>query len=541
MDKSACYVCSEYALSDELPIYAGGLGVLAADYFFQAKSAPIPYYFTGLLYHHGFVSSSNSEWKFNPLDSGLTLLKDENDEIVSVDIDIEQRPLLAQVWIKREGNATLFLFDTDLPGNNEENREITAKLYGPDEKTRILQQLVLGIGSIKLMRRLGIKPSIYHLNEGHTSFVILALIAQMKDSNPDLSDEEILTKVSEHVVATKHTILHASGLFINEQEFNQLLGQFLKRHNLDAKKIFAFGHNYTNEGTFSTNAFLLNHVSRANCVSKIHCDFEKGIHPNSSLIPITNGVFPGRWKAPNCPNPLDGTTNEELQKLHAKNKHDLLSFVAQKTQVSLNPDVLTIVWARRLTEYKRPLLIFNDLTRLHELTSNPETPIQIIISGLASFADKEGQETLRKIIALTHSADFYGKIVYLPGYSLSTAAKLVIGADLWLNTPELGKEACGTSGMKAGLNGVLEFSVPDGWFAQVNWRGVGWDLMEEGIEKNIYDVLEQEIIPTYYGKPKEGTLSWIDRMRKTIEIIQGEFTTQRMMEDYIDKLYFPKE
>jgi len=529
--KTVAYISSEYALSDDLPIFAGGLGVLAADYFLEARKSAIPFYFVGLLYHHGFIEDW-PEGVLDPTKSALKLLKDENDELVLVDIDIFERPLLAKVWIKEEGNAHLLLLDLNTTANEQESREITAQLYGPDQKNMLAQQLVLGLGSVKLLNRLGIKPAIFHLNEGHTSFTILALVTDYLEENPNATLAEALSATKQKVVATKHTILHSSGIFFDRQQFDSLLTKYLARHKLNADEIYKLGNNYTDPANFSTNALLLNNCVRGSCVSGVHCAFEIGVHPNSTLIPVTNGVYKERWQDQKWQETkLDDLPDEKFSQIHQDNKSAAFKFLG----LNLDPNYLTVVWSRRLAQYKRPLLIFSDLERLNRLVNDSSKPVQIIISGVAHRKDKEGQEIVAKINEIVAKPEFSKRIVYLPHYGLTLTKNLINCADLWLNNPEMGKEACGTSGMKAGLNGALEFTVPDGWAAEVDWTNIGWSLPDENAAENIYKILETEIVPCFYDlKP-----DWIARMRKTIALVENHYTTKRMMEDYLRQLYFP--
>lgn len=527
--KTVAYFSMEYAVDKDLPIYAGGLGVLAADYLLEAgKLNPnegLNYVFVGL-YYQDHVQNE-------PTGAGFKILKDENDEPIWLDIDIAVRPIFARVWVKEYGETKLYLLDTNVSSNDPENKDITKNIYDPDNNIFLKQQLVLGLGSIKLFQRLKIKPDVYHLNEGHTAFVILALAVDWLDANPGNSLETAIEKIKAQVVGTKHTILPGSGRDVSSDVFRCVLEPYAKRHHLDVNELFKLGVNSHVGNFFSTTYLFIRNVSRANCVSTLHCNFERGVHPSSTLIPVTNGINADRWQSESLRN--DGFSDEELWKYHQENKKNMFSFL------NLNMDLnhLTLVWARRLAVYKRPLLLFSDISRISKIVNNPEKPMQIIFSGRAQAGDQESIKFATELLRISELPEFKGKMVFIPEYSLNSTGPLVAGADIWLNTPTVGMEACGTSGMKAGINGGLVLSTPDGWVGEVQFEGIGWTIKEENIEENLYSALEKEIIPEYYeltdGLPKK----WIGRMQATRKIVSDKYTTKRMLKEYVEKLYFP--
>ncbi len=474
------FFCSEYALENNPEMYAGGLGVLAGDYLMEIRDQNFSFVAIGLKYG-------------DKVPAGFSLL-DFTLEIPNVGN--------ARVWHSPlSETADIFLLDAG---------EITSKLYDPEISTRIKQQMVLGIGGLRLLKELGIFPKVYHLNEGHTAFTAVAIIVERPE---DVN----------RIVATKHTILSAAGLKINFSDLEKLIGQYSGKSFLEiCEKGKSKG--VSSENIFSTTKFLLSCAVKKNAVSSIHAVFEKKKHPESTLLSITNGVYRKRWQAKEFYSRPVMVSDEELRDL----KRGL------KVKLGLTADICTLVWARRFAGYKRPGLLFSDLERLASLISNPNTPLQIIISGKPHEKDEADKDIRDSIIDFSKKNP---RIVYLPDYSITTAMKLVQGADIWLNTPELGMEACGTSGMKSGLNGALQCSVLDGWVGEVSLEGRGWSLPSDKdtleTAEILYDLLEQEILPEFYA----GDNKWAAKMRSTIELIEKEYTTARMLHDYQERLY----
>jgi len=508
------FFCLEYAIEDNLPLYAGGLGVLAGDYLLESGKQGVPFVGIGLFYHQHIP---------DPSTAGFSLLKNSNSKEVVLEIEIKDPPVLARVWEKTYGSAKLFLLDTNISQNSPELRKITEKLYDYEITNFLLQQLVLGIGGIKLLNILGIKPAVYHLNEGHTCFAIIGLLASKNSLSPP----------TELIVSTKHTIFSAAGAYITRDFFNQLLGHFCFKNHLDIEKLFLLGSSELHPNHFSTTKFLLSYSRKANGVSKSHCFYESQVHPGSSLISITNGVNPDRWEAKDF-KAKTNLTDEEFWQIHQKNKLEMLKEIKKP----FSPDILTLVWARRVTSYKRPLLIFSDLQRLTNILNNSNFPVQIIIFGQIKENDQEGIELENQIQEFCKNPNISQRVFFSSKYCLKISKKLVSGADVWLSSPEIGKEACSTSGMKSGLNGALQFSTNDGWVTEVNWKNLGWIIPENNVSNNLYAILEQQIIPLYYQRNETNIpIEWIKRMRKTRQLILRKYTTSRMLDDYWTKLY----
>ncbi len=509
------YFCAEYAFDGNVSMYAGGLGILAGDYVLEAALKNLPFVAIGLKYGES-------------VPDGFSILNG-----VYVTIPLQKRKISAQVWHKAfSSNVHVFLLDTNITDNPEDDMKITHHLYDPDFHTRIYQQMVLGIGGIRLLSKLNISPKIYHLNEGHTAFAGIAIIAERKE---DL----------DKVVITKHTVLSEAGILIPHEDFNNIVDSYAKETGLSVKDVFERGKFELNTEQFSTTKLIISCATRKNAVSRLHAVFEKQKHPHSNLISITNGVHRPRWQDKELLHRSKNMSDAELWKIKRRLRIELIEYVRSVSGKSFNPDVCTLVWARRFAAYKRPNLLFSDMRRLTEIISNPSRPIQCIISGKAHPGDAEGNAIVQKIIAFSNTREAQGRIVYLPDYSVKSAEKLVRGADIWLNTPELGKEACGTSGMKACLNGALQCTIRDGWVDEVSWEGRGWilpgDVPTEATAQVLYDLLAEEISPCFYEDSPDGVTElphkWIARMRSTMEIVEKDFTAERMLRDYNEKLY----
>lgn len=523
--KPVVYFSSEYALDDSEGQFAGGLGILAGDMVLQASEDGLPFIAIGLRYD-------------NEDPNGFEALSYDDNEPVLISIPIKKRNVFAKVWTKKFGDSVyVFLLDSDVDKNSLEDRKITFRLYDPDFYMRLSQQMVMGIGGARLIRFLSINPSIFHINEGHAAFASLAVIAEEAHarSEPFSPVKDLLKN---KLVATKHTIFSEAGIYIDKKDFFDFLELYASEEKIDLEEVFSIGQYEKDHNIFSTMRFALYSVGRRSGVSITHTLFEKERHPESFLLPITNGVFKSRWTSSswNGLSVLDMKV-AEIWKIKNALRKELILFTNAVAGTKLNEDTCTVVWARRLALYKRPMAIFSNNSRLTDLCSG-KTPVQFIISGRAHSADEEGQKIEDDIRILAEDPSFNGKIAFVPGYSIEVAKKLTAGADIWLNTPERGKEACGTSGMKAGLNGGLVMSVPDGWVDEIDWKGTGWILPDKDISNAIYDFLEMESLPEFYLRNNEGAPeAWVNRMRATMEIVGSRYGAERMLSDYISKLY----
>ncbi|MES3005909.1 MAG: alpha-glucan family phosphorylase [Patescibacteria group bacterium] len=543
--KSVAFFCAEYGIQG-LPLYAGGLGMLAEDFVREVGDQGIPFSAIGLFYNQRTEASSEelrSENRISLINHNFRLLRLANGEPMIVNVDVADSTICLQVWQRIHGSSRLYLLDTDTEKNSGDIQRILSSLYGSDISINILQQLLLGIGGVKLLRTLDIHPTVYHLNEGHTSFVALALFAEYIHDHPEMSLRAAVQMMKQHIVASKHTILSVAGINFSRDRLRGIVKHYFNRHRIDFEEFFLLGARQENPEMFSTTKFMLGSASRANGVSALHVEFEKKVHPHSLLIPITNGVYLPRWRTPGWPTlSLEDIDDYELWKTRMTLRTNLVAYIDSQTGVKLNPNTLIIVWARRFASYKRPEMLFSDLGRLAQIVEKADGPVHFIISGKAHKDDKEGQATVARIKEYVSRPEFLGKIVYVPEYSINVAKELVLGADVWLNTPIPGFEACGTSGMKAALNGALQCSTKDGWVGEVDWSGLGWILDDEHISTDIYDTIENKIVPIFYERDASGIpRNWISRIRGTVGLTEERYTATRMVKDYINKLYFPNQ
>lgn len=525
MSKSVAFFSAEYALSSDLPIFSGGLGILAGDFLLEAGSLNLDFRAFGMMYHRTPLPE-------NP--AGFSLLQKDNQPVL-IPIEFSDHTITAQIWVKEFGSAKAYLLDSDVPQNSIRDRQVMTSPYGPDATVMIHRQMIFSFGLIKLLRYLNFEPDVFHLNEGHTSFVVLALLLDLIKQHPGVAADQILeTLIKPRVVATKHTIFTEAGIYLPRTELEQGYHYYLSDTGHDFAEFFNLGTDEKHPSLFSTTKLLLHSSIRNNGVSTLHVKFEAIAHPNSPLISITNGVCVSRW---------DKIGVDDIWTKHQKNKEELLKFVSAQSKIFLNPFALTIVWARRLAGYKRPELIFTDLERLSEVVGNQTWPVQIILAGNVHIDDPQSASTADRINDyINRNPRLTGKIVFIPSYDLETAKLYTSGADIWLNTPEVGKEACGTSGMKAGLNGALMMSTNDGWIGEVDWATTGgWVLPENDTAEAIYSLIEKEACPLFYQKNGQGIPeNWVSRMEKIRQLILEKFSAKRMVRDYMEKLYFPE-
>ncbi len=509
------FYCAEYAIDDRLPSFAGGLGILAGDLLLEAADQGLNFNLISLFYHSAFADGDGQNIQsLRPENFGFSVSG-------TISCPLADRRVATQIWTKKIGSAGIFLLDTNLPQNSPRDQNITKLLYGPDDLTMLEQQIILGFGSVELFRLLNMKPDIYHLNEGHTALAILALAVSYAQKNPGTDLKTALEAVKPEIVATKHTILPSAGLHIPWELPRIYLGPIIESAGLSFPDLLPLAAHKSRPEMFSTTQLLLSFSQKSSAVSFPHAKFEKDIHPESPLIPITNGVNRKRW--------------QPAGKSKAENKQDLAGFLSQNFSVQINTSALLIVWARRLAAYKRPHLLFSDLTRLEQLVNLPNRPVQIIIAGRVYSSDPETTGVAKEIENHCQGPNLKGHVIFLPEYNLPLAKKLSAAADIWLNTPLPGKEASGTSGMKAGLNGALQFSTADGWIAENDWTNMGWILFEDDISKNLYDTIEKEIVPLYFDQPEK----WQQRAAQTRNLVEKNYLTSRVLKDYLAKLYPP--
>jgi starch phosphorylase len=565
-DHPVAYFCAEYGITDLLPVYSGGLGVLAGDITQEAAERDLPFLAIGLYYKkgyfHQFVDSegqNESPQRSNPADVPLELVKDGKGETLLVEVPVQERIVYAQVWQYTLANShTLYLLDTDHWKNNEADRAITDQLYGGDQDKRIQQEIVLAIGGFRLLHALNITPSVFHMNEGHSAFLTLELIRVVMQSDK-LSFADALAQVKKKLVFTNHTLVAAGNDMFPEERIRYYLGKYAFDSGIGIDNVLSLGKNSEQPDRFSMTMAAMRASVTANAVSKLHAKKARELWPDFSLIPITNGVHLPAWVAPEWQQLWDkffpewrqetsnpkvwrkvfGIPHSAIWQTHRELKGKLLDEVYAREGIRLDEDTLTVVWARRFATYKRPDLLFSDVERLKKLLFDEERPVQIIVAGKSHPADSQGKQIIEHIEYLSNY-QLKRRAIFVDNYSIGLARYLVSGADIWLNTPVFGLEASGTSGMKASANGVVQCTVPDGWAYEVDWYGLGYSLPIDHTDEELYRLFEQKIIPTYYRRSADQLPElWISMMKETISTVSPYFSSTRLVQEYVNKLYLP--
>lgn len=602
------YFSAEYGLDQTIPIYSGGLGILSGDHLKSASDLGIPLVAVGLLYKNGYFHQKingygDQETEYNNIElSNLPInpVKDENDKELKIYVKFEDRKVYLKVWQINVGRIKLYLLDSDIDENTPEDREVTLKLYGGDQEMRIKQEIVLGMGGTNLLtRELGLKPTVYHMNEGHSAFLILELIKNIIKEK-QVSFEVAKDIASSKTVFTTHTPVPAGNDIFPIELVEKYFKNFWPRLGLDREEFLKLGMNPCKEleHGFNMGILALKVAGKKNGVSKLHGavsrelfgDIWPEIAANESPITyVTNGIHTCSWLAPslkqlynkylipywqdNIHNDevwenINNIPNEELWKIHQERKQKLLDLVKENTTnrlrrsgynyeeinditSKLDPNVLTIGFARRFATYKRATLIFKDLERITQILNNQERPVQLIFAGKAHPADKEGQDLIKRIHEISMMPQFKGKIFLLENYNIAMSRYLVSGVDVWLNNPRRPMEASGTSGQKASVNGVINFSVLDGWWAEGYNQENGWTIgsnaeyssyeeQDNADSQSMYHTLEEKIIPIYYQKDENGISErWMKIMKNSIISTGGKYSTSRMLVDYANNLYMP--
>ncbi len=601
------YLSMEYGLHTSVKIYSGGLGVLAGDYLKQASDDNMNMIGIGLLYRYGYFTQNltvTGEQMAHYQPHNFTHMaavpaRDENNEWIKISIAFPGRTLHAKVWKIEVGRIPLYLLDTDIPENNSSDRFITHQLYGGDWDNRFKQEFLLGIGGIRVLDSLKIKPEIYHCNEGHAAFAGLERLRKLvQDENLSFVEAKEVVRASS--LFTTHTPVPAGHDFFSEDMLRTYMPHYADRLGISWETFMSLGK--MNPGNphenFSMSVLATKLSQEVNGVSKIHGKVSRdmfkdnfpGYFPEELHIShVTNGVHYGTWTAKEWQKLYKNSFGEDflkdisdqkqwekifniddeviwnmvnLQRVHLKEfiKNRLFSNLSKRPtnpriiyQIieAMDDKVLTIGFARRFATYKRAHLIFNDLKRLSKLVNNPDMPVQFIYAGKAHPADKAGQDLIKHIVEISKKPEFMGKIVFLEDYDMELGAALTRGVDLWLNTPTRPLEASGTSGQKAVLNGVMNFSVLDGWWAEGYKPEAGWALKEEKTyedqelqneldSETIYSMFENEIIPMFYKRnDKNIPTEWVRWIKNNIAFIAPHYTNKRMLGDYIRQFYNP--
>lgn len=526
------YFCMEFGLHPKLPIYAGGLGVLAGDYLKAAKDLNAPVTGIGILwdkdYTEQFIGQDGYPYDTYP-EYDFSSVKDTG---VSVKLRVRGADVTCRIHMADQyGNAPLYLLDTNFPGS--EHGWMTQKLYGGAAQDRIAAEIILGIGGVRALRALGIETDIYHFNEGHAVFAGVELIRE-KMQNQGMSFHEAWKATEKEVVFTTHTPVEAG----NEVWDHGLLQHMEAYNGLTYDQMQELG-----EDPFNMTIAALRLSGLANGVSKLHGQTARemwgNVYETAPIISVTNGIHTGTWQDEDIRKAFE--EGEDLWKPHMKCKNQLLEYVRQHTGADMDPDVLTIGFARRAAPYKRSELIFRNLNIIDPLLRDGK--IQLVFSGKAHPNDNLGKEIIQKLVQMDRQ--YKDTVVFLENYNMEIAQLMVRGCDVWLNNPKRPLEASGTSGMKAAVNGVLNVSVVDGWVAEGPQHGVsGWLLCsichmhranddERDLQK-LYQVLLTEVIPTYY----DNRTKWLKMMRASIDMSHYQFSSHRMLREYFDVMYY---
>jgi len=603
--KPVAYFSLEFGVHESVLIYSGGLGVLSGDHIKSASSLGVPLVAIGLFYDQGYFKQHLDAHGYQQeeyIDTKVENLpmepaRNANGEPLTVEIDTRTGKLLAKVWLMRVGRVKLYLLDCDVPGNSPEDRELTSRLYGGDNRTRIRQELVAGVGGVRALKALGIAPGVYHLNEGHSGFATLEAIRErMKDDG--MSFDDALRDVAQHTVFTTHTPVPAGHDRFDGSLIEEHLGPLRDQLGVSFEQLMGLGRvePQNEHESFCMTVLGLKLSRRANAVSNLHGHVSRRMWAHlwpwrvEEEIPIghiTNGVhipswlawqmqqlydrnFPAGWihrmGEPEDWQRIHDVDPGELWETHYTLKNLLLAFVRRRVSRQcrrrgesdeaveaarnvLDPNILTIGFGRRFATYKRADLIFSEIDRVAGLVNDSQRPIQLIFAGKAHPADEPGKELIKRIANLRHDSRFAGRIAFVEDYDINVCRHLIQGVEVWLNNPRRPLEASGTSGQKAVLNGALNLSVLDGWWAEAYDGSNGFAIgrgtqhVDDSVTDardaaDLYRVLEQEIIPLYYDRDIDGLpRQWIKRMMNSISSLAWRFSADRMVADYVRTAY----
>ncbi|NOZ53520.1 MAG: glycosyltransferase family 1 protein [Gammaproteobacteria bacterium] len=598
------YFCAEFGFHESLPIYSGGLGILAGDHCKAASDLAIPFVAMGLLYRQGYFTQTidnlgNQVAHYATTDfADLPIVPalDKQGNELHVNVTSNGYTIHIKVWEARAGRIKLYLLDTDVSENDEKIRSITHRLYGGDKSTRILQEIVLGIGGVRALIALGLNPTVWHINEGHSAFQIVERCAQYLKR--DLDFDSALELVAAGTVFTTHTPVPAGHDIFEHHLIDEYLDDYETQLSIDRDKFLSLGASPGNEGSFNMTALALRGSRFQNGVSRIHggmaSQMEGYVWPQipyeeNPISYVTNGVHvptflarewvnlfdmhfrewrnelnnPDYWQC------IDSISDHRYWSLRQSLKGEMMEHVLRRATHQLRrngsseaqvkrltrfiepreTDILTVGFARRFATYKRAALLFSDPERLSRILNDPQRPVMLVFAGKAHPNDKPGQHLIRIIHEFSRRQEFEGRILLLEGYDMSLARKLVAGVDVWLNTPEYPMEASGTSGEKAGINGVVNLSVLDGWWGEGYTGDNGWAIAPHGQEfepdyrnqeeaKDLLDIIENDVVPLYYERDGRGySEKWVRISKASMRTIIPNFNAQRMAMDYVKHFY----
>lgn len=596
------YFSAELGIHESLPFYGGGLGVLAGDHCKSSGDLGIPLVGISLLYKHGYFAQkiNRDGWQeatyplINFREIPIILCTKPDGTPLKVSVQIGEKLVCIQIWRQIMGRVKLYLLDADIDPNSPTDRKLTQRLYGGDEHTRIAQEIILGIGGVKALRQLGLTPTVWHINEGHAAFLIIERIRELTEQGIPFSAAQ--ESIKANTLFTTHTPVPAGHDVFHKEMILYYLGQIIDQFTITPEEFLALGWDQERD-VFNMTKLALFHSAYTNGVSKIHAQVSKknfrSMYPDipSEDIPIssvTNGIHLPSWAAPKMKklfqqylgdNWLEDSTNpqlwekvrqipdEELWQTHQRLKKKMIHFVrsnvyhrmkrnlepAAKIRESINrlsTETLTIGFARRFATYKRADLLLSDPDRLSQLLNHPQRPMVIIFAGKAHPADHPGQWIIKRLFDLEKEKRFQGKLIFVENYDMHVARYLLQGVDIWLNTPKQPLEASGTSGQKAAVNGVINCSIPDGWWPEAangeNGFTIGKDqgfldenMQDDADRLSLFDLLEQEIIPCYYQQTENYPGKWVHRMKESLATIPYYFNSERMVKEYYERFYLP--
>ncbi len=598
------YFSTEFGLHESFPTYAGGLGILSGDHAKEASDLGLPFVGVGFLYNQGYFSQHITEdgwqqadyrrYSFDDMPVIPFLQPDGTPQLISV--DLPGRQLCVRLWKIQVGRIPLILLDSDVPQNALPDRDLTARVYGGDLDTRISQEIVLGIGGVRALRALNFQPAVWHMNEGHSAFMGLERIRELVAQGQ--SFEQALQQVQGTTVFTTHTPVPAGNEefpdWLIDRYFNQYWGQL----NINREKFIDLARRPGTQ-TFGMSILAIHMAHRRNGVSELHGEVSRKmwqfLFPNVPvervpILAITNGVHTGTWLArqmkslydrylgANWAEELDDASlwqaifaapDDELWATRRMLKRKLVAYIRERARaqwvttnvhpvqiiasgVMLDPYALTIGFARRFATYKRGSLVLRDPERLLRIVNNAQHPVQIIFAGKAHPMDEPGKLVIQQVYRTLKRAEYSGRIVFLEDYDINLARYLVQGVDVWMNNPRRPMEASGTSGMKAALNGVVNFSVLDGWWQEAYNGENGWAIGDEVQVDNpeeqdardaasLYDTLENKIAPLYYENGlNELSRGWVNMVKQSVSTLAPQFSTRRMVKQYVEEMYLPR-
>jgi glycogen phosphorylase len=599
------YFSAEFGIHESLPIYSGGLGVLSGDHTKSASDLGVDFYGISLFYRNGYFQQTIAAdgWQhesypnMDPDLLSISLVVDEDGNQIESEVEISHNVVKFRAFRVNVGRAMLFLLDTNLPENEIHHREITNRVYGGDTTTRIMQEIVLGIGGVRFLRKMGIDPSVYHMNEGHSAFLTLELLREQLAEGKSKKDAEAW--VTDHCVFTTHTPVPAGHDRFSKDLLEYELGRYCKSLNMTIDDLMKYGmeDEKADANTFTMTVLALGMSRACNGVSELHGevsrDMWKSIYgvTDADKVPIghiTNGVHVLGWMANRTREfwhkhlgskwvyylknraiweqvaDSELVPDEDLWALRYGCRRDLVEYTRRKQREQfqrmggeyksvqdniLNPDVLTIGFARRFATYKRAPLIFSDLARIAEMINDSERPVQLVFAGKAHPRDDNGKRFIQEIVGHSKNPMLFGKVVFLENYDINVARHMISGVDVWLNNPRRPMEASGTSGMKILIHGGLNLSILDGWWREGYNGSNGWAIGEDANSDNqeeqdrldlesLYKLLTESVIPTFYDRDEYGIpRNWIQMIRHSMVSLIPEFNTDRMVAEYVEKYY----